>query len=370
LNGRRLGLYVLREGFTGEFLARGFGRGDGNLYDDELGHDVDQPMKLDSGDPKNDQKDLKALASAATEPDHAQRWQSLAAILDIERFVNFMAVEVMICHRDGYCLARNNFRIYHDPARDRLVFLPQGMDQLFGSAKYPLHPKMAGIVAQALWELPETRKLYREQLQSLARQFLVPEKLGREIDEIMARIGPSLTGAERKALDREAAETKGRIGRRAAFLIGQLSAPEPKPVEFKNGMPPLTVWRPEDEATAADMKQKTGPEGVMALQIRARERTIASWHARVMLPPSRYRFTGRAWVAGLKPLPYGKHHGAALRVAGSPAAMSAKTPAWNDLGVEFEVKAGAEMVDLICEFRAGGGEAWFDLSSLKLIQIK
>src|SRR6185503_10101718 len=74
LNGRELGLYVLKEGFSREFLSRHFESADGNLYDTDDGHDVDQPMKRHLGqDSTDDQADLQRLAAAAMEPDLSRR---------------------------------------------------------------------------------------------------------------------------------------------------------------------------------------------------------------------------------------------------------------------------------------------------------
>src|SRR5439155_13322108 len=108
LNGRRLGLYVLKEGFTEDFLSLYFRRVDGKLYDTDWGHDVNKRMKRLSGrGPDDEQRDLRVLTEAALEPELGRRWQRLAEALDVDRFLTFMTLEVMICHRDGYSLARN-----------------------------------------------------------------------------------------------------------------------------------------------------------------------------------------------------------------------------------------------------------------------
>lgn len=115
LNGRKLGIYILKEGFTEDFLARHFQHISGELYEPEDGHDVDQRLKrLSVLAPTEGRAALKALAAAAKEPDLTARWSRLGSVLDVDRFISFMAMEVMLAHRDGYCLARNNFRLYHD----------------------------------------------------------------------------------------------------------------------------------------------------------------------------------------------------------------------------------------------------------------
>jgi spore coat protein CotH len=58
LNGRSLGLYVLKEGFTKEFLGLHFTRTDGNLYDVGSGNEVTERMRRNSGAGPDDWSDL------------------------------------------------------------------------------------------------------------------------------------------------------------------------------------------------------------------------------------------------------------------------------------------------------------------------
>lgn len=65
LNGRDLGLYVLKEGFDKTFLKRHFKSSKGNLYDGGFLRDITDPLEKDSGEGPDDFSDLKALAAAA-----------------------------------------------------------------------------------------------------------------------------------------------------------------------------------------------------------------------------------------------------------------------------------------------------------------
>src|SRR6185437_7521161 len=135
LNGRKLGLYVVKEGLSTSFLSRHFTGSDGNLYDTDWGHEISQPMKNHSHHARaSGQPDLQELVAATQEKNSDERWRLLSRRVDLDRFVSFVAMEVLACHCDGYSLARNNFAIYHDPSTDHLIFLPSGMDQLFGKA--------------------------------------------------------------------------------------------------------------------------------------------------------------------------------------------------------------------------------------------
>ncbi len=94
----------------------------------------------------------------------------------MDHFVAFMAMEVMLGHRDGYCLARNNYRVYHDLDSGKMVFFPHGMDQLFGNPDAPWQPHMAGLVAKAVMETTEGNRRYRASFASLLTNiFRVPD---------------------------------------------------------------------------------------------------------------------------------------------------------------------------------------------------
>jgi hypothetical protein len=70
-------------------------------------------------------------------------------------------MEVIVCHWDGYALNRNNFRIYHDRAAGKLVFLPHGLDQNISAAKHSSAPDDGGAVAKGVLEIPEVAERYR-----------------------------------------------------------------------------------------------------------------------------------------------------------------------------------------------------------------
>jgi hypothetical protein len=45
------------------------------------------------------------------------------------------------------------------------------------------------------------------------------------------------------------------------------------------------------------------------------------------------------------------------------------TSEWKEYAYPFEVGAGGADVELVCELKATGGEAFFDASSLKLVRM-
>lgn len=176
LNGRELGLYVLVEGYGANFLKRNFGDASGNFYEGGALRDVDRGLQSKSGRLPEDRVDLERLLKAVKEPDPDLRWAALTNVLDLDRFLTLMAVETMLCHSDSYSMNRNNYRIYHDPKSDRLVFMPHGMDRILGSHRtdvnLPVVPPARGLVARAVLSTTEGRRRYVERAEAVFTNVL------------------------------------------------------------------------------------------------------------------------------------------------------------------------------------------------------
>lgn len=212
LNGRKLGLFVLKEGFTKEFLRLHFPDADGNLYDGGLHREVNEPLDRDSGDGAGNHSDLQDLAAAAFEPDVTSRWVKLRSTLDVDRFVSFMAAEILAGHIDGYCLMQNNYRIYFEPRTTRAVFLPHGMDRMFYEPTASLTPPMKALVARAVCETPSGAALYQRRVAELAEKVFDPAWMTNRINAAVKLLEP-----EEPLVAREAEPLRGRIVARAAF---------------------------------------------------------------------------------------------------------------------------------------------------------
>jgi hypothetical protein len=236
VNDRDLGLYVLTEGWGKPFLRRHFKNVSGNLYDGGFVQDITGDLDTNSGDNRSDRSDLNRLREVALEPDPAIRSERLAQVLDVERFVSFIAMEIMTCHWDGYALNRNNYRLFHDVETGRMVFLPHGLDQMFGVARsHPgssIHPPMQGLVAQAVMATAEGREAYLQRIASLRSQVFLEDKLTNRVHELSRQIRPTLAAygpdlAEQH--DAQVAALCQRIVERARSLSEQLSSPR-KPI--------------------------------------------------------------------------------------------------------------------------------------------
>jgi hypothetical protein len=192
LNGRKLGLYVVLESMNRQFLARHFREPDGNLYGQAGGGDITDGIERMEGERPLTREDLKALAAAAQEKDLARRVQRLEQALDVDRFLSFMALEVLLCHWDGYTFARHNYRVYHDVDTGRMVFFPHDLDQLMQDANVPIVPGVSGLISQTVLNTPGLRERYRARVGMLYTNVFVVPTLTNQVDTAVARLLPGL----------------------------------------------------------------------------------------------------------------------------------------------------------------------------------
>ncbi|MBI1842494.1 MAG: CotH kinase family protein [Verrucomicrobia bacterium] len=373
LNGRRLGLYVMKESFGASFLSAAFpGDSPGTLYEPEIGHDVDESLRgkrARSGVGRENPSPSR-LAEALKDPNLDSRWERTRALLDVDRFIRFMAWEVVTGHRDGYCLARNNFRLYYDPAKHRFTFLPQGMDVLFGTPDMAWKPDMAGLAARSLMERPEVQAEYRRQLEEAVKNQMDVRALCAVVDERVARLGEAVTPSERASLEEAAQSLKTRMEQRKSSLTAQLAAGDRKALTFDRGFELLTDWTARDVPDGGALRRDTR-QGRPALLIEAGPRTSASWRSRVRLTPGRYRLDTEVQTLGVRALGFGSRHGVSLRRAGSDdtcVAAELSDRRWASVWLEFLVEGEGD-AELLCELRASAGRAWFALDSLRLTRL-
>ncbi len=218
LNGRDLGFYVLAEAINKSFLKRAFGSAAGNLYEGET-KDVDQKLEQENGDDKS-QSDLKALVAAAKSP-AKERMQKLRAVLDVDAFASFLAMEMITGGINGYTFMRNNYRVYHQPKTDKLMFLPHGLDATFGSAG--LKPPTTSLLVKSLWELPEFQNQYGVRVRELAEKVWRVDILTNRVTSATSRL---IAAAQDRALagqiEREAKTLRYQIAQQQHFMASEL----------------------------------------------------------------------------------------------------------------------------------------------------
>ncbi len=194
VNGQNLGLFSNVESIKKRFLARHFSDNDGCLYEGTLsdfreGWTATFEAKTNQDAPGRNA--ILAIQVALELPDE-QLEAALSQLINIDRFMNFWAVEVLINHMDGYTKGTNNFFVYFNPTTGLMEFIPWGVDGTFTqSAKYGSRLVFArAMLARRLYMLPATRDKYVAAMrQILATVWNENELLG-ELDRMETLIAP------------------------------------------------------------------------------------------------------------------------------------------------------------------------------------
>jgi spore coat protein CotH len=226
LNGRKVGFYVVKEGFDNRFIKRYFPKAiGGNLYDGGFLQDVDADLKLGSG-PGNDRKDLKALAAACRIGDAKKRYEAVSKLVDVDLFVADCAMQILTDDWDGYMRNRNNYRVYFPPKDGKAVFIPHGKDQLWQQTNSSLWPGAGAMVSRAILDYPEGKKATLAKLKELSEKHFDVEKLNKRIDEWAKPAREAMKSTGDKNLpgwfDGQVNGLKDRLKQRAAYIKKEL----------------------------------------------------------------------------------------------------------------------------------------------------
>ena len=362
LNGRDLGLYVVIEAMNKRFLKRHFRSSKGNLYEAYV-RDIDTQMDQDSGEDTT-QADVRALIEACAIADPSRRYQRLREVLDIEQFVSFAAMEILVGHWDGYTIHTNNFRLYHDPVVDKMYFITHGLDWAFRRPNISIQAPLKSLVGRAVFQTAEGRTLFQERIGSLyTNVFRVPVITNR-LEQALARLRSSggLNPAERARMERAAASIRERIELRGIRVAEQLAGIRPPQTKFDaDNSARLSGWRDEFDRGEMIMDQPEF-EQRRTLHLKAGGgRSRGSWRTQVFLPRGRYRFEGLIRCAGVT------GGSAGLRISGGQRnnGVSGQT-GWRTISHDFEVTEDGLDVEFVCDFYGTAGDVWLDREAFRL----
>jgi spore coat protein H len=394
INGRRLGVYVLLEGWNKQFIERHFADARGPLYEGRFLSDIDQPPLIAYGRAKGGSVSIPRLLAAAQETNPPKRMARLEAVLDVERFTRLLALDLLTWNGDGYAMHVNNYRIFHDRKKDRLVFLAHGLDQMFTLPDAPLLAGGDGSVAWALLSLPEGRRRVLEQIRELRHSLFQPEAMRRRVMELASPVGLALgreAGLSNTAppAHSEAVRSWVQLMTERIASIDQQLAGISNLVSLPSGqslVPP--TWTSRAMAGAPVLLQPTDPP---SLNLRTATGSAGAWVAIQWLEHGRYRLQGRVRqaptttnqmtcgfrVCAPRKRSLGIDWGwdgrrrvssdERFNLAYQPLPSAAGTN-WIELVCEIDVRQPVAELEIRCE-ASGDGEASFDLSSLRLTRL-
>lgn len=369
LNGRDMGLYVVKESFTKDFLGAFFKNTDGDLFDGGFVSEINENTEKDMGDPQ-DKAGLRELIAACQEGDPAKRWERLGKILDIDRFITHCAMEDILCHWDGYSFNRNNYRFYRDPDSGKFHFFLHGMDQTFGDENFPVMRDFPAMVAGAVLKSPQGGPMYRDRVAALYENVLLKEDWGVRVQADGKRVQAAIATKDArwaKEYEGKIAEARGQVTRRIA-AVGKQIGVMPKPVVFDlTGATKIAKGWTFDPS-GGGLGDMAKLEGRDCLHLAAPEGGAPSWRAVVNLPAGKYRFEAMARTRAVVAVDDEKGKGAGLRTSGGVKRTNSieGESGWKPLMYEFESPGGD--VALVAELRAAKGEAWFALDTVRVVK--
>jgi len=231
VNGEDLGVYSNVETLKKEFLSRHFEDDSGDLYesggDFASGRVGDFQPKSDATPP--DCSRLDAVVTALAAPD-AELVSKLGAVVDLEQFTRYWAMEVITDHWDGYANNQNNYYFYDDPTSGKLKFIPWGIDALFSGRERTTRPQSVfacGAMAWRLYDAPKTRAMYLATLRDLlATVWDVPTILA-EIDRMQKLLRPIADPTNTGDFADEIENVRSFVSTRAGELLAELDAGDP-----------------------------------------------------------------------------------------------------------------------------------------------
>lgn len=225
VNQEDYGLFVIVEGTTKNFLERAFGQKDGFLFEG-TGGDIDGPMDLDSGTLPANYDRISRLHGAALSVLQTQSLEPLKPYCNIESLAEFVALETILGHEDGYALSAHNYRIYQ-PGPDRpFVLIPHGADNLRVYSLSGVVPVMKGILARAVTVNGDGLGIYLRCMQRILEDHLDVDLFARDAAQVCRLIAAPLRASDPLNADnqlRSARNLVGNLADRKAYLLHHLA---------------------------------------------------------------------------------------------------------------------------------------------------
>jgi len=195
-----LGLYTLVEQVDRKFLKQYLGSTSGLLLKPEgirgipwFGTEIDryeQPYNAKWRGTDRQWERVIEFARVVNEADDREFEATIDSLLDVDRFVRFLACQVLLANLDSFLGSGHNYYLYLDDATNRFVFLPWDLDLAFGgfslsgspeeladlSLEYPHLGK--NWLIDRLLQNPARRAAYLAVIRDLVTRVFHPEGLG------------------------------------------------------------------------------------------------------------------------------------------------------------------------------------------------
>jgi hypothetical protein len=228
-----LGLYTLVEQVDRKFLKQHLGSTSGLLLKPEgikgipwFGTEIyryEQPYNAKWRGTDRQWERVIEFARVVNQADDREFEATIDSLLDIDRFVRFLACQVLLGNLDSFLGTGHNYYLYLDDATDRFVFLPWDLDLAFGGfvmagsveelADLSLeHPHQGNNrLIDRLLQNPARRTAYLAAVHDLVSRVFHPEGLGAVAGEWERFVAP-VKERETAAMEARGESAEGMLG--------------------------------------------------------------------------------------------------------------------------------------------------------------
>ncbi len=228
VNGESLGVYVNVEPIKKDFLARHYDSPHGNLYEGTLSDFRDGwtgTFEVKTGSTSADLTEVHAIRKALQEPDELLV-STLEQTLDLNQFLTVWATDVLLGHWDGYAGNTNNFFIYTDPNRQRVQFIPWGIDTIMENVDEANPTMTTGLLARRLYAIALVRQRYAVALKRVLDESWHEQHLLEYLNRVRETIG-SAAQQDPNFSPQAFEQVVDFVKRRRSILTATLSDPLP-----------------------------------------------------------------------------------------------------------------------------------------------
>jgi len=227
VNNEALGVYSHIEAINQSFLERSFGNSNGALYEGQLVDFVeDWTLRWDA---KTDQtpniaNPLRTLSKILSTTSDNDLPTELSKHLNIDQFISFWALEIILGHNDGYCSNRNNFFVYQNPTdQNRAVLIPWGLNYIQEDDKKNtlLKDFVGAQIPRRLSRIPAYRDSLSNRIKALLNSVWDEAFLTNYIDGLALQVK---SGQSDAGYDQRVAELKVWVQNRKADILGKVNA--------------------------------------------------------------------------------------------------------------------------------------------------
>lgn len=213
VNDEYWGVYNVVESVSKPFLKARLGEESGTLYDYEYADDYRfsvrggdkgaySPTPFEPQTNENSFDDaLAEFVKAANDAPESGIAAAMAAYIDVDRFLSYLATENALAETDGFLgyAGMNNFYLYQYGGQKKFVLIPWDKDTSFGAPEFPiLYNVESNVLTRKLLADPARKQVYNTAARRAVDSFVNTAFLGPKLEQAYSQIREAVIADTKK----------------------------------------------------------------------------------------------------------------------------------------------------------------------------